>query len=95
MRDLKRKIICSITASAAAVLFTACAEATVIPEAADIDANVTGEAEKAIHDPEPLPEEGESSSDAFHIGIVTGSFSQSEDDRRGAEAFKKNTAQTT
>ena len=25
--------------------------------------------------------------DAFHIGIVTGSFAQSEDDRRGAEAF--------
>lgn len=26
--------------------------------------------------------------DSFHIGIVTGSFSQSEDDRRGAEAFQ-------
>lgn len=25
----------------------------------------------------------------FHIGIVTGSFSQSEDDRRGAEAFRE------
>ncbi len=29
-----------------------------------------------------------SSSDEFHIGIVTGSVSQSEDDRRGAEAFQ-------
>ena len=28
------------------------------------------------------------SGDQFHIGIVTGSFSQSEDDRRGAEAFR-------
>lgn len=28
------------------------------------------------------------SGDHFHIGIVTGSFSQSEDDRRGAEAFR-------
>ncbi|MCR5603456.1 MAG: DUF3798 domain-containing protein [Lachnospiraceae bacterium] len=27
--------------------------------------------------------------DSFHIGIVTGSFAQSEDDRRGAEAFQK------
>ena len=27
--------------------------------------------------------------DDFHIGIVTGSISQSEDDRRGAEAFQK------
>ena len=26
--------------------------------------------------------------DTFHIGIVTGSVSQSEDDRRGAEAFQ-------
>ena len=31
--------------------------------------------------------EGEDSS--FHIGIVTGSYSQSEDDRRGAEAFQE------
>ncbi len=29
-----------------------------------------------------------SSTEAFHIGIVTGSVSQSEDDRRGAEAFQ-------
>ena len=27
--------------------------------------------------------------DTFHIGIVTGSVSQSEDDRRGAEAFQE------
>ncbi|MCR5788494.1 MAG: DUF3798 domain-containing protein [Lachnospiraceae bacterium] len=31
----------------------------------------------------------DASSEAFRIGIVTGSFSQSEDDRRGAEAFQK------
>lgn len=30
---------------------------------------------------------GDAESDNFHIGIVTGSYSQSEDDRRGAEAF--------
>ena len=29
-----------------------------------------------------------SAADSFHIGIVTGSVSQSEDDRRGAEAFQ-------
>ena len=29
-----------------------------------------------------------SKSGKFHIGIVTGSVSQSEDDRRGAEAFQ-------
>ena len=89
MRYLKRKIICTLTASAIAVLFTACAKAKVIPEATDTGAPVTGESEEAIYDPEPLPDEEESSPDAFHIGIVTGSFSQSEDDRRGAEAFQK------
>ena len=38
-------------------------------------------------DPEADAEPG-SGSDGFHIGIVTGSYSQSEDDRRGAEAFQ-------
>ncbi len=33
--------------------------------------------------------EAAESSDDYHIGIVTGSVSQSEDDRRGAEAFQK------
>ncbi len=32
--------------------------------------------------------EAEAACDTFHIGIVTGSVSQSEDDRRGAEAFQ-------
>ncbi|MBR5407051.1 MAG: DUF3798 domain-containing protein [Lachnospiraceae bacterium] len=31
---------------------------------------------------------GEASGDNFRIGIVTGSYAQSEDDRRGAEAFR-------
>ena len=34
-------------------------------------------------------EDGTESSGDYHIGIVTGSVSQSEDDRRGAEAFQK------
>lgn len=33
-------------------------------------------------------EEAEAAGEDFHIGIVTGSVSQSEDDRRGAEAFQ-------
>ena len=32
--------------------------------------------------------EGDASAADYHIGIVTGSVSQSEDDRRGAEAFQ-------
>ncbi len=35
------------------------------------------------------PEETGAGIDDFRIGIVTGSYSQSEDDRRGAEAFQK------
>ncbi|MCI8574758.1 MAG: DUF3798 domain-containing protein, partial [Oscillibacter sp.] len=31
---------------------------------------------------------GEDAGDNYHIGIITGSVSQSEDDRRGAEAFQ-------
>ncbi|MCR5675244.1 MAG: DUF3798 domain-containing protein [Lachnospiraceae bacterium] len=43
-------------------------------------------AESPAEPAEVAPEEP--SGDSFHIGIVTGSFSQSEDDRRGAEAFQ-------
>lgn len=37
---------------------------------------------------EEVATEGEEPADNYHIGIVTGSVSQSEDDRRGAEAFQ-------
>ena len=36
----------------------------------------------------PAEGEAEAAGEEFHIGIVTGSVSQSEDDRRGAEAFQ-------
>lgn len=36
----------------------------------------------------PAADEGGEEGPAYHIGIVTGSVSQSEDDRRGAEAFQ-------
>ena len=42
-------------------------------------AEVSAEAENALIDADGNP---------FHVGIVTGSVSQSEDDRRGAEAFQ-------
>ena len=37
---------------------------------------------------EETPAQSEDDEEDFRIGIVTGSFSQSEDDRRGAEAFQ-------
>ena len=38
---------------------------------------------------EETPAQSEDDEEDFRIGIVTGSFSQSEDDRRGAEAFQE------
>ena len=50
-------------------------------------------AEDATASPEETEKEpdktGEDTKESFHIGIVTGSISQSEDDRRGAEAFQE------
>ena len=43
-------------------------------------AEASAEAENALIDADGNP---------FHVGIVTGSVSQSEDDRRGAEAFQQ------
>ena len=43
-------------------------------------AEASAEAENALIDADGNP---------FHVGIVTGSVSQSEDDRRGAEAFQR------
>ncbi len=48
----------------------------------------TAEAEPAAEDETVSGSEKEEAGDDFHIGIVTGSFAQSEDDRRGAEAFR-------
>ena len=36
----------------------------------------------------PAAEEAAEEAEGYHIGIITGSVSQSEDDRRGAEAFQ-------
>ena len=53
--------------------------ATNAPAAADNGAEAPVVAENALVDADGNP---------FHVGIVTGSVSQSEDDRRGAEAFQ-------
>lgn len=59
----------------------AATEASVGGETAETEAAEAsaGEAENALIDADGNP---------FHVGIVTGSVSQSEDDRRGAEAFQ-------
>ena len=40
-------------------------------------------------DPPDTPDTPDKQEETIHIGIVTGSVSQSEDDRRGAEAFQQ------
>ena len=45
--------------------------------------------DKKIPDTPNTPDTPDKQEEAIHIGIVTGSVSQSEDDRRGAEAFQQ------
>ena len=74
-----KKIISLIAATAMAVSFTFSAFAASV-ETIDLGEDET-EAAAAV-------EEAAEVSEDYHIGIVTGSVSQSEDDRRGAEAFQ-------
>ena len=75
-----KKIIRILLALTMVVVFSATAFAASV-ETIDLGDDVEDAAEEA--------EEAVESVDAdYHIGIVTGSVSQSEDDRRGAEAFQ-------
>ena len=81
--------------SVTAVFLTACAVGKTAgsPEdsgaAADTDDETAPEAAVAENE-DAAGETGDGDlEDDFHIGIVTGSYSQSEDDRRGAEAFQE------
>ena len=82
-----KKIIALLLAAIMMISLVACAKKEEGPKAVEPkpaekeDAPAKEEAEK--------PADAETAGDDFHIGIVTGSVSQSEDDRRGAEAFQK------
>ncbi|MBO4903944.1 MAG: DUF3798 domain-containing protein [Lachnospiraceae bacterium] len=92
---MKKKIVSVLMASAMVLSLAACNGAAGQP-AATIEnvENATEEAVDAVEETVDAAEEAvtdavdEAKSDDFHIGIVTGSVSQSEDDRRGAEAFQ-------
>ena len=83
---MKKKSFRLLAASLMAVTLVACGKTTpsvsTTPSASSSD---TLSGESASSDSVTT----ENNSDTFHIGIVTGSFSQSEDDRRGAEAFQE------
>ncbi len=83
---MKKKIISLLLGTVMAAYLVACGEA-----AATIETVEEPAAEEAQEEAAPAEDAGETAEAAgdYHIGIVTGSVSQSEDDRRGAEAFQK------
>lgn len=75
-----KKIISTMLAAVMALSLTACGSSTPAPAPAP--------AQDGAETQEGAGTQAEDSTD-FHIGIVTGSVSQSEDDRRGAESFQE------
>ena len=87
-----KKLIGIVMAVMLAVSMTACGSsndtAAVTPDSQEeVQGSESQTDEEAVAEEEQMQED--SVDDDFRIGIVTGSFSQSEDDRRGAEAFQK------
>ncbi len=93
---MKRKIVSVLVATAFVTsMFAGCGNsggsATIetVTEAASEVAEAADTAADAAADSAPAADSADGSADSdYHIGIVTGSVSQSEDDRRGAEAFQ-------
>ena len=81
---MRKKILSVLLSAAVAVSLAACAGGGSSTTAAVTKAETKAEETKA----EETTEAAAEAEDDFHIGIVTGSVSQSEDDRRGAEAFQ-------
>ncbi|MBO4914017.1 MAG: DUF3798 domain-containing protein, partial [Oscillospiraceae bacterium] len=83
------KKACSIFLAALTIfIMTACGGASNAPAAQNTAEPATGEAATSAKE-DGGEKAREDTADNFRIGIVTGSFSQSEDDRRGADAFQK------
>ncbi|WP_458458310.1 DUF3798 domain-containing protein [Pseudobutyrivibrio sp.] len=84
---MKKKVLGFIVTSMLALQLMACGAAK-----EQNSTNYKNTSEDSVADGSELTEdsdvEGSAGEGSFHIGIVTGSFSQSEDDRRGAEAFQ-------
>ena len=86
-----KKIVALLLALVMVLSLAACAGKTTqtTPPAASTDTSADTSSDAAADAQTPAEEETPAASDgAVHIGIVTGSVSQSEDDRRGAEAFQ-------
>ena len=91
---MKKKLMSIVLGAVMAISLAACGGST---GGATIESTETQEetteaeapAADAAADAAAEGTEAEAAGDNFHIGIVTGSVSQSEDDRRGAEAFQQ------
>ena len=80
---MKKKLMSIFLGAVMAVTLAACGGST----GATIE-NTESKEETAEAEAPAETAEAEAAGEDFHIGIVTGSVSQSEDDRRGAEAFQ-------
>ena len=85
-----KKIVALLLALVMVLSLAACAgKTTQTTPATSTDTSADTSSDAAADAQTPAEEETPAASDgAVHIGIVTGSVSQSEDDRRGAEAFQ-------
>ena len=81
---MRKKLVGILLGAVMAVSLAACGGSS---GAAKIESTETATEEATIEAAAPEESTAEVDED-FHIGIVTGSVSQSEDDRRGAEAFQ-------
>ena len=91
---MRKRLISLLLASAMVFVMTACGGSTGAPAAQEPGAAETAEeageaAGKETGDAGSEAAAEDQAADTVHIGIVTGSYSQSEDDRRGAEAFQE------
>ncbi len=86
---MSKKFLSAFLAAFFAVSVSACGGGTdtaVQTQDESLKEEIAEETDTAAENEEPAEEKED---DSFRIGIVTGSFSQSEDDRRGADAFQE------
>ncbi|MCR4643014.1 MAG: DUF3798 domain-containing protein, partial [Lachnospiraceae bacterium] len=84
---MKKKILSMFLTLAMCAGLCACGTEADPPVQQAKEPTVT-EADKDGAEPTKATSDGNKGEEDFHIAIVTGSYAQSEDDRRGAEAFQ-------
>ena len=82
---MRKKLLGVLLGAVMAVSLAACGGSSGAAKIESTDSAPAATAEATAEEAQPA----EAADEDFHIGIVTGSVSQSEDDRRGAEAFHK------